>query len=253
MADIEEGVVPSDAGWLALAFDRAIGPFSTRDLALLARDRALGKFRHQLTKDEGLRSLDQEGRLHVKLTPICRAAVNPYKGDEIPDWDKLGLDPDRIYQMLRPPEEIAKGAATSNNIQLMSDHVPVTADDPQRETVAGSLGTDAVWDEGTGLLLNSLVVWDAEDIKAIDDDTKRELSPSYSYDPDMTPGKWGDQAYDGRMTNIRFNHVALVEQGRQGPVISVADAAPRGQPLFPGSIWDRITQPAPGLLDLTRF
>lgn len=223
-----------DGKWIAFAADRSpLGIFDSAALARLARDRALGKFRYAM--DEGNRTLDADGRLHVKRTPICMAAVNPYRGDEIPRWDELGLDPQRVYQMLRPPEEIKKAAATSNNIQLLDDHVGVDVNNPQKDIVAGSTGTDAEFDGER--LWNSLVVWTADSIKRIEDESKRELSPSYYYDAVMEPGSWEGVAYDGRMTNIVFNHVALVEQGRQGPDVVVMDAKP---PERTPGILDRI-------------
>lgn len=43
-----------------------------------------------------VRSFDQDGRLRVREANISRACVNPYAGDEIPGWERLGLDPGRI-------------------------------------------------------------------------------------------------------------------------------------------------------------
>ena len=45
----------------------------------------------------------------------------------------------------------------------------------------------------------------------------------YYYDPDMTPGEIQGLRYDGIMRNIRANHGALVEEGRAGPDVIVAD------------------------------
>jgi hypothetical protein len=227
MAEPEHSVVQASDGWMALAADRAIGPFKTKEHAGLARDRALGKYRFAVDFQSN-RTIDQDGRLHVAKTPICMAAVNPYLGEEIPGWEELGLEPGRIYQMFRPPEEIEKAAPSANNIQLLDEHIGVDAENPQKQNVAGSTGTDAAFDGSR--LWNSLVVWDAESIKGIDADTKRELSPSYRYDPVMTAGEWNGEKYDGLMTNIAFNHVALVEEGRQGPAVAVADAKPKFTP-----------------------
>src|SRR4029077_115521 len=61
-----------------------------------------------ISKDECLafdrasvRSIDQDGHLHVSESNISMAAVNPYIGREIPDWQELGLDPDKVYQLFR--------------------------------------------------------------------------------------------------------------------------------------------------------
>lgn len=169
-----------------------------------------------------VRTIDQAGRMHVALTNISKATVNPYRGSEIPNAEQLGLDPDRIYMLLRDPEELRKGADTFNNIPLLSRHVPVTVDDPQHDLVVGSTGTDAIFT--APYLQNSLVIWDAIAIAGVESDEQRELSSAYWYDADMTPGVFQSVPYDGVMRNIRGNHVALVEVGRAGPDVVVADS-----------------------------
>lgn len=169
-----------------------------------------------------VRIVDQDGRLHVEITNISKAVVNPYRGAEIPDFERLGLDPDRIYFLLRDPQELEKAAATFNNIPLLSKHIPVTADEPQKEFIVGSTGTDASFE--APYLKNSLVVWDAVAIAGIESREQQELSSAYRYEADMTPGTYQGAAYDGVMRNIRGNHVALVEVGRAGPDVVVGDS-----------------------------
>jgi hypothetical protein len=168
------------------------------------------------------RSYDADGRLHVSLSNISKANVCPYRGDEIPDWENLGLDPKKIYQLYRDAKELEKGAATSNGIQLMSIHIAVSADEPRKTVIAGTTGTDAVFE--APYLKNSLVIWDAEDIKNIEDESVKELSCGYRYKPDMTPGTVDGVPYDGVMRDIVFNHVALVKEGRAGNDVVVADS-----------------------------
>lgn len=171
------------------------------------------------------RRYDLDGRMHVDIANISKANVCPYYGQEIPGYQALGLSPDRIYWMYRDPVELARGAATSNNIQLLIKHIAVSANDPKKEYVVGSTGTDAVFDPP--YLKNSLVVWDAGAIAGIEEDEQRELSSSYRYVPDMTPGVTADGVrYDGVMRDIVFNHVALVVTGRAGADVSVGDSQP---------------------------
>ena len=173
---------------------------------------------------KSVRHFDEDGRLHVDTTPISKATVNEYFGHEIPDAEKLGLDPQRKYRLLRDPEELKKAAETFNNLPLMIKHVRQSADDPQKDKVVGSLGTDAAFDHPH--LKNSLVVWDKDAIDGIQNNRRRQLSSSYRYDADMTPGTFEGQSYDGVMRNIRGNHVALVEEGRAGPDVLVEDSLP---------------------------
>lgn len=181
---------------------------------------------------DSVREKRRDGQLVVKRARITKANVCPYRGAEIPGWDKdkgvhaLGLDPDKIYHLLRDPEELRKAAPTLNGVQLLQKHVPVNADDHKPNDTVGSLGTDAEFVEegGENYLVNSLFVNAKSAIEGIENDKKRELSAGYHYVPDMTAGNFRGTAFDGIMRNIVFNHVALVEDGRAGPDVVVGDS-----------------------------
>ena len=168
------------------------------------------------------RSYDADGRLHIKRTPISKATVNPYCGREIPNSEKLGLNPERVYQMLRDPGELAKAAPSFARVQLMFDHVAVSADDPKQDSIAGTVGSDVTFE--APYLMADLCIWDAEAIAGIETDTVRELSASYRYRADMTPGVYEGKRFDGVMRDIQANHVALVKAGRAGPDVMAADS-----------------------------
>lgn len=170
-----------------------------------------------------VRMTDVDGRMHIALTNISKAVVNPYYGSEIPGYEELGLEPTRVYQLLRHPDELAKAAASSNNIQLLEVHEPVHASDPKRELTIGSTGTDGVFN--TPYLQNSLVIWEASAIERIESNETCELSCGYRYRPDMTPGEYETVPYHGVMRDIVMNHVALVKKGRAGPDVVVADGS----------------------------
>ena len=172
-----------------------------------------------------VRSFDQDGRLHVEITNISKAMVSPYYGYEIPGSEELGLEPSRVYMLLRDPDELAKAAPTSNNIQLLDRHDPISAQDDKKDLVIGSTGTDAVFQ--APFLRNSLVVWDADAIKRIESGDTKELSCAYRYIADMTPGVYEGMRHDGVMRNIIFNHVALIPNGRCGNEVAVGDSAIR--------------------------
>lgn len=176
-----------------------------------------------LAMDKSVRARDSFGRMTVEKSNISKAAVNPYYGREIPNHVALGLEPDRVYMLLRDPEEMAKAVATFNGIQVLWKHDGnLRATNPLPELVVGTTGTDAVFDEP--YLRNSLVIWDADAIHAIELDVQKELSSAYAYDADMTSGMFGGVKYDGVMRNIRGNHVALVTEGRAGPDVVVGDS-----------------------------
>ena len=172
-----------------------------------------------------MRSKDANGFLHVASSNISKEVVNPYYGREIPGWEEKGLDPNHIFYGYRAGEELAKAAKTFDGLPLLIDHHIEDAEAPQKEYRVGSLGTDARWE--APYLKNSLIVTDAEAIRAIEDGRMKELSCAYRYEPDWTPGTFEGVPYDFIMRNIQGNHVALVEEGRAGADVVVADAKPR--------------------------
>ena len=169
-----------------------------------------------------VREVDQDGHMHISESPISKAGVNPYRGNEIPGWQSLGLDPNRIYQLLRDPEELEKAAATFEGKPLHESHRPQTANDHDKQPVVGSVN-NVRWD--APYLKAALHVWDGDAIDGIKSNEQREVSSGYRYDPDMTPGVFEGTPYDGIMRNIRGNHVALVSKGRAGPDVVVGDQA----------------------------
>lgn len=191
-------------------------------------DRVKGIAQDCLALDRAtVRSKDADGHLRVEITPISKANVCPYYGREIPGWQALGLDAERVYNLYRDPEELAKGAKTFVGKPVLSIHKGVRADDHPREIVVGAVGDNVVFDPP--YLKAPLTIWDGEAIAGIESGEQEELSSSYRYTPVMTPGNGPDgQRYDGRMTEITGNHVALVEHGRAGPDVLVQDTMPAG-------------------------
>lgn len=170
------------------------------------------------------RATDENGFLHVGASHITKATVNPYYGREIPGWREAGLDPEAVYYGLRDPEELQASLETWAGLPLHIEHHIDSADEPEKLTRVGAVGTGAVWNPP--YVDASLTVWDRAAIEAIEDGSFRELSCAYRYDPDFTSGTHEGVAYDFIMRNIRGNHVALVEEGRAGPDVVVADSHP---------------------------
>ena len=160
------------------------------------------------------RSVDQDGRLRVSAASISKAAVNPYLGMEIPGFETLGLEPDRIYFVLRDPQELRRSAPTFNGIPLLSEHAPISAAAHPHELVVGALGTDVCFDDP--YLLATVTVWDQRAIDAIESASRRELSCAYRYTPEITEGTFEGEHFDITMRTIVGNHCSLVNRGRSG-------------------------------------
>lgn len=174
-----------------------------------------------IAMDRSVRRIDADGHLFVEETPISKAVVNPYYGREIPNAAGLGLDPERIYQMYRDPDELAKAAPSFAGKPILIIHKPVSADEHPREIVVGAIGSNVEFK--TPYLMAPLSIWDGEAIDLIETEKQKELSCGYRYEADMTPGIANGQRYDGVMRNIGGNHLALVVEGRAGSDVVVGD------------------------------
>lgn len=174
------------------------------------------------------RVYDVDGHLHVAQTNISKANVCPYYGHEIPGADKLGLSPNRIYHLLRDPSELSRAASSFNGKPLLLGHNPVTAEDHDHTRTVGAV-TNVRWVPPH--LKADLSCWAGMAIDGIEDRSVKELSASYRYRADMTPGYFQGERYDGVMRDIVANHVALVEKGRAGADVAVCDSALRANPI----------------------
>ncbi len=179
--------------------------------------------------DASARTIDTDGRMHIDRSHISKAAVNPYYGFEIPNAEMLGLDPQKIYYLLRSPEELAKGADTFARLPILRKHIPVSADSPRQDLVVGAIGSEVNFLDP--YLDADVCIWDAKAIAGIETETVREFSCAYHYVPLMTPGEYNGEPYDGIMTQIRGNHLALVESGRAGSDVLAADQKMKGIPM----------------------
>ena len=165
------------------------------------------------------RTYDEDGHLHVKGSLLSRAEVSPYKGSEIPEYEKHGLDPNATYQLWRHPDELKKGTPSLQGKPLLIKHIPVSAEDHPSEDTVGAF-SDPQYDDGD--LHGDMSIWKDAAIDGIKSKKRHHVSLGYRYDFDPTPGTTPDGIhYRGIMRNIRYNHGALVEDPRvKGAVVA---------------------------------
>lgn len=191
-----------------------------------------------LAFDRGsVREKDKNGFLHVKISPLTRVQVAPYYGREIPGFEQLGLERDKIYYGYRPEEELKKESTINsvNGIPIQLRHHADFADNPAKETRIGATGTEATYK--SPFLMNSLHFFDKKAIDLIESDAMKELSLAYRYKPDFkSSGEVNGQKYDFTMRDLSGNHLALVEKGRAGREVLVYDENPNSQ----GGIMDNL-------------
>lgn len=168
------------------------------------------------------RHKDINGYLHVEISPLTKETVNPYRGREIPGWDILGLDPEKIYNGYRAGAELQKALNTFNGIPVLREHKMDSADKPLKDERVGFTGTSAKWE--APYIMNALIITDKAAIDLIENNKQRELSACYRYKPVFESGSFNGEKYDFIMTDIQANHIALVEEGRAGSDVLVYDS-----------------------------
>lgn len=155
----------------------------------------------------------------IKDNPITKAGVFPYFGRQI----SPSLEPDKIYQVYRPADEIKKAADTFKLVPLVDDHTMLGPDftPAEQKGVHGVLGEDIKEKDGT---LYADVKIFSEQLKKEIQDGKKELSLGYFCRYDLTPGQYNGMHYDAVQKDLKGNHIALVDNGRMGHDVRVMDS-----------------------------
>ena len=155
--------------------------------------------------------------------PMTKIGVFPYLGRQI----SPELEPDRIYQVLRPKEELTR-PETLESLKL----IPLINDHTMLGTAPGMTPADDVGVEGTtgtnvktsGRLITNDLKCYTENIKELISSGKKNLSMGYRCRYELSEGEFEGQHYDAVQRDIIFNHIALVDEGRMGSDVRVMDS-----------------------------
>ncbi|MGQ7947821.1 DUF2213 domain-containing protein [Providencia huashanensis] len=165
------------------------------------------------------RTYDNNGWLEVTDNPISKVGVFDYLGAEI------GAPvPDKIYRVLRPPEELAS-EATINSFKLtpfIIEHEMLGkhATPAEKKGIQGVIGENVYFDPP--YLRANIKIFSDVALSNIDNG-KIDLSPGYRSKYEFTSGIYEGQHYDVIQRHLRGNHLALVDEGRTGPDVAVQD------------------------------
>lgn len=123
-----------------------------------------------------------------------------------------------IVRELRHPKEVfhPDSIASLKNVPITNDHpTELVKSDNIKKYQVGSVGDNIMQDNLNGFV--SVPITIQEDI-AVEDvkNGKRALSCGYECNTEYKSGVWGGMAYDAVQTNIRYNHLAIVDAGRAG-------------------------------------
>lgn len=167
------------------------------------------------------KEVDINGYWLIKDNPITKIGVFPYLGRQI----SSELEPDKIYQVLRPKDELTKPETLKSLelIPLLNDHEMVGKDFTPVEQ-KGSHGTTGQNVKVNGNLITNDLRFLTEEIKNEVESGKKDLSAGYRCRYELTSGEYEGQHYDAIQRDVIFNHIALVDEGRMGSEVRVMDS-----------------------------
>lgn len=156
-----------------------------------------------------------------------RTGIQLYSGDEV---GKPSMPVVRVY---RPADQVFADASLQS-----FTHAPVTMNHPDEAVTADNWKDLAVGEVSTAAKKDGewvhlpLILKDAAAISAVQSG-KRELSAGYTCEL-----VWGDgvtpegQQFDAMQTNIKINHLAIVDRARAGSQARIGDGASWGAAPF---------------------
>lgn len=180
----------------------------------------LYKFRIANTSQH--RHKDENGFMTVDESPILCAGILEYYGSELTDGgaediDGRKIDPDKIYKVYIPEEEMRKGADSFKLLPIVNGHEWLGTDGKDaHDYQEGTTGEQV--EVRDGFLYVPLKFTGDGIIDDLESGDKEELSASYT-----NKLSWADDDadYDLIASDIKGNHVALVEKGRCGSDVRV--------------------------------
>ena len=152
--------------------------------------------------------------------PLTKVGVFPYYGQQI----SPNLEPDKLYMVYRPAEEIASEEAlkTLELLPVIEDHAMLGTCPgmmpPEEKGIQGITGTNIHYENG--VIYGDIKIF-TEYLKNVINSGKHEISMGYFCDYDYCSGVYNGQHYDVIQRNLRGNHIAIVDKGRMGEEVCI--------------------------------
>jgi hypothetical protein len=164
---------------------------------------------------------DYNGYVFVNKRPISKVGIFEYLGSSIG-----AEDPNRIYKVYRPAEELSN-KETIDSFKLLpfiDDHEMLGTDATPAEEkgIQGTTGEDVYFDHDT--LYGNFKIYSNSLNNSIENG-KKDVSLGYKCKYKFETGSFNGEVYDAIQTDLRGNHIALVDNGRMGKEVSVCDSA----------------------------
>ena len=167
------------------------------------------------TFNDFTKHIDEDtGFLHINGV-VARTGLQPYMGAELGNME----EPTAMFNVYRPRDEVLKEESLSTyaNAPITDDHPNtfVTVDNAT-ELIKGSVASYETYNkDGIDYIKAQIVVTDKDLINKVING-KMELSAGYSQKKKKKKGEFEGVTYDYIQTNIKINHVALVDSARCG-------------------------------------
>lgn len=166
------------------------------------------------------RYFDENGFLVIKDNKIAKAGVFEYLGREISD----SLPETEIYKVCRPWEELEKSAKDFEGMPLKYGHEWVQPE--KRDIKIGAVSGEVKLDEP--YLIADIKIYDKDAIEEITAKGVVDLSPGYRAHYKQESGEYNGEKYEFKQEDIKYNHLAVVENGRSGKEVRINDEMPQG-------------------------
>ena len=184
------------------------------------------------------RYFDENGYLVIKDNKIAKAGVFDYLGREISD----SLPETEVYKVYRPWEELEKSAKDFEGMPLKYGHEWV--EPSKRDVKIGAVSGEVKLEEP--YLIADIKIYDKDAIEEITNKGIVDLSPGYKAYYKKEAGEYNGEKYEFKQQDIKYNHLAVVENGRSGKEVRIADehwksldSSPTGLATFSDSVATR--------------
>lgn len=164
------------------------------------------------------RYFDENGYLVIKDNKIAKAGVFEYLGREISD----SLPENEIYKVYRPWEELEKSAKDFEGMPVKFGHEWVEPE--KRDLKVGAISGEVRLEEP--YLIADIKIYDKDAIEAITGRNIVELSPGYTAKYIAENDEYAGEQYNFKQEDIKYNHLAVVENGRSGKDVKINDEKP---------------------------
>ena len=161
------------------------------------------------------RYFDENGYLVIKDNKIAKAGVFDYLGREISDE----LQDREIYKVCRPWAELEKTAKDFEGMPVKLGHEWV--EPSKRDLRVGAISGEVRLEEAYWSA--DIKIYDKDAIEAITGRNIVELSPGYTAKYAAESGEYAGEQYDFMQQDIKYNHLAIVENGRSGKEVKIND------------------------------